>query len=460
MWFEVGSKIYVHEPTQDMWEYCKTNLVMDNPEYEKKLRMGLWLGNTPSNFALYEKIGDDIAIPFGCIFDIYSQYAFRYRFESRIKPCSGVFYGSNIKPYEYQKNAIQGLLEARNGILVMPCGSGKTNCGLEVIARLGLPALWLTHTKDLLNQSLSRAKSILDIDTSSYGAITEGKVSIGTGITFATVQTMSRLDLSQYKDQWGVIVVDECHKAVGSPTKAMQFYRVLSQLSCRHKYGLTATPKRSDGMHKTMFALIGGIAYEVSRDAVAKTTCPVTVVTYKTGYMPDLDIALCGDGTINYGRLVDDLTHNAQRFEFVSNVLNALDGATLVLANRVEYLKELDTKYPKKSVCLSAIGQSKIAKIARKEALRKLNDGEIDCIFATYQLAKEGLDVPNLRNVVFATPEKDETTVIQAAGRVARKADGKEMGYVIDFEDEFGMLKGWKKKRQNIFNKKLGFILT
>lgn len=51
-------------------------------------------------------------------------------------------------------------------------------------------------------------------------------------------------------------------------------------------------------------------------------------------------------------------------------------------------------------------------------------------------------------------------TVTQAAGRVARKADGKEKGVVIDFEDEFGMLKGWRKKRQNIFKKKLNFILT
>ena len=48
----------------------------------------------------------------------------------------------------------------------------------------------------------------------------------------------------------------------------------------------------------------------------------------------------------------------------------------------------------------------------------------------------------------------------QAAGRVARKSDGKEFGTVIDFVDDFGMLRGWHKKRQNIFIKKLGFILT
>ena len=82
-----------------------------------------------------------------------------------------------------------------------------------------------------------------------------------------------------------------------------------------------------------------------------------------------------------------------------------------------------------------------------------MNDGEIDCIFATYQLAKEGLDVPNLAYVVFATPEKDETTIIQAVGRVGRKAEGKEFGTVVDFVDDFGMYRNWSKKRVGFYRK-------
>ena len=82
-----------------------------------------------------------------------------------------------------------------------------------------------------------------------------------------------------------------------------------------------------------------------------------------------------------------------------------------------------------------------------------LNSGEIDCIFATYQLAAEGLDVPNLQYVIFATPEQNETTVIQAAGRVGRKADGKEFGTVIDFVDDFGMYHGWAVKRMGYYRK-------
>ena len=111
-----------------------------------------------------------------------------------------------------------------------------------------------------------------------------------------------------------------------------------------------------------------------------------------------------------------------------------------------------------KTVCISTMGNSKKQKEARKMLLQSLNNGELDCILATYQLAKEGLDVPKLRYVVFATPEKDETTVTQAAGRVGRKADGKDYGTVIDFIDSFGMYRGWAKKRIKIYTK-LGFYI-
>ena len=294
---------------------------------------------------------------------------------------------------------------------------------------------------------------------SSYGTITGGKVNIGEGITFATVQTMSKLDLTEYKDFWDVVIVDECHRAIGSPTKVMQFYKVLSNLSCRYKFGLTATPKRADGLEKAMFVLIGDVLCEVSKKEVANTTCPVVVITMETGYKPNTDMALAGDGTINYAGLVNDLTHDEKRMKVVSEVLNHnCNAATLVLSNRVEYLRLLQREYQRDSVCLSMLGNSKAAKAERKEALRKLNDGEISCVFATYQLAKEGLDVPNLRYVVFATPEKDETTVMQAAGRVGRKADGKEFGTVIDFVDDFGMYYGWASKRQKTY-RKLGYDL-
>lgn len=452
----VSNKITIENPESNIKEWCRKNLVLNNPEYHKKERMGFWVGNTPRTLQLYEKDGNDLILPFGCLRKLWALCNDEHRshFRAEIGDLRRISYHSNINTYPYQEEAVNQAVASKNGIVVMPCGAGKTQTALEIISRIGGKALWLTHTQDLLNQSMNRAKSVYDLPAEAYGTITGGKINVGSAITFATVQTMSKIDLKQYKDCWDIVVVDECHKAVGSPTKVMQFYLVLSNLCCRYKYGLTATPKRSDGLERSMFALLGDIICEVSKEAVADTTCPVEVRTVGTGYTPDLDVALNGDGTINYASIVQDMTANKERFEFVSTVCQncADDGATLVLGNRVEYLKALSDTV-KNSICLSGMGNSKSAKEKRKQVLKKLNDGEINAVFATYQLAKEGLDCPNLRYVVFATPEKDPTTIEQATGRVGRKADGKDHGTIIDLLDDFGMFYGWQKKRKKVYRK-------
>ena len=456
MKFEVSNSIRVIEANNEIREWCRKNLVLDNPDYYKKLKIGKWVGNTPSKIALYENRGLDLVLPFGVWKRLWSTYNDKRLWEAKIRPIERRNYRSNIETYSYQEKAIKSAILARNGVLVMPCGSGKTQCGLEIIARLGGRALWLTHTQDLLNQSMQRAKSTLDID-GTFGTITAGKVNVGTHITFATVQTMSKLKLWELHDAFDIVIVDEAQHCCGSPTRVTQFYRVISSLSAKYKFGLTATPKRADGLEKSMFALLGDIFCEITREEVAHTTCPIGVMQIRTNYRPDYDAILCSDGTLNYSRLVDDLVQNKERMEFVAETIRRCANGGLpvmVLGNRVQYLSDLMELVGDefKSVHLSA-SMTKRQREDRKRALKMLNDGELNIIFATYQLAKEGLDVPNLRYVVFATPEQDETTVIQSAGRVGRKADGKRYGTVIDFCDDFGLYRKWRKKRESCYKK-------
>lgn len=459
MTIRISEKIRIENPTPAMFRWCKEHLVIDNPDYYKKERMGKWTGNIPREIWLFERNGNELLLPFGCLKSIWNLCVRGVPWKAEFAPLRQVNYKSSINLYPYQQKAVDEALKRKNGVLVMPCGSGKTQSGLEFISRIGGKALWLTHTADLLNQSRKRAESVLGYV--GTGTITGGKVNIGNGITFATIQTMAKIDLSQYKDAWDIIVVDECQHCCGSPTKVTQFYKVISSLSARYKIGLTATPKRADGLERGMFALLGSVIYEVPREEVANTTCPVKVMQVNTGWYPDYDCVLLGDGTIDYHKVVDNMTQDDERFEKVIETIADIPQGepTIVLANRVVYLQRLEEEYDKRhggfepSICLSNLGTSEKDRRLRKNSLSALNDGEIDCIFATYQLAKEGLDVPNLRYLVLATPEKDETTVIQSVGRVGRKAEGKEYGTVIDFIDDFGMYKGWAKKRANYYKK-------
>lgn len=446
---EIRNKLIVHDTDpcyEAVSEYCKEHLVLDNPDYIKKKRMGLYVDNVDHKICLYESLPHSIALPFGCLQDVWDMCPRKEAYLYEICPVERLEYKSGINLYPYQEEAVQAALKWKNGALVMPCGSGKTQCGLEIIARIGGRALWLTHTHDLLAQSRDRAEACMDLPDGAIGTITAGKVNIGTHITFATVQTMAKLDLSQYRDMFNVVIVDEAQHCCGSPTRVTQFYKVVSHIAARYKIGLTATPKRADGLQAAMFALLGHKIHEVTRVQVAHNTCPIKVQTIETGYQPEYDAILQGDGTIDYNKLIDNMIGDDVRFEKIMSVINAIPHAnpTIVLANRVKYLEDMRINYEKTGICLSSKYPSKEE---RKQALAALNNGEIDCIFATYQLAAEGLDVPNLRYVVFSTPEQNETTVIQAAGRVGRKADGKDFGTVIDFVDDFPMYRKWYSKR-------------
>lgn len=454
----VSNDLKILSPMDKIIDYIKNNLILDNPDFYKKQAMGKWTGNTPDKIELFENFGNEIRLPFGTVQDIWRLHPYKNDWIVEIQPNEAdVDYKSNINLYDYQEKAVEKMLSAKNGILIMPCGAGKTQTALELAARIKGRVLWLTHTGDLLRQSKKRAENVYSIDKKMFGTISSGKVNVGESITFATVQTMVNIDLQKYKNVWDVIIVDECQHCAGSPTRVTQFYKVLSNLCCRYKFGITATLSRSDGLEKAVIALLGNVVYEVDRAAVKDTTVPIKVEWIETEYTPDFDCVLMGDGTLDYSKVVEDLTTNEKRFELVFDKILSIKGQKIVLANRVEYLNRMCEKYesifPGKAVCLSGMRQTKKAKEQRKKALLDLNEGLIDCIFATYQLASEGLDVPNLKYVVMATPEKNERTVIQSAGRVGRKAKDKEYGTVIDFVDDFAMYKGWAKKRKRFYNK-------
>ena len=460
----VGNDIRISNCTAEVEQFFNKLLTFDNPEFERKLRQGRWLGGTPEKLVLLQRHGDVLVLPFGMLPTVFEHRdwfsSIASTFDESVRYMRRFLYRSSITPYEYQEKAIQAALKARQGIIVAPCGSGKTQIGLEISACIGGRTLWITHTHDLLDQSMKRAKSVFKMSDRDYGTITAGKVDLGNVITFATVQTMSKIDLRPIEDYFDVVIVDEAHHAVGTPTKLMMFWKVISSLKARYKFGLTATPQRSDGLTPCMFALIGPKVYEISKEDVSETTCPVEVLIRQSPYRPDIDSILMPDGTINYPKFITEITKDADRNRQIVSDVMMVAGTSLVLTDRVEHIDTLVRMIEeagKRAVGLSA-AFSKRAKAERKGAIEKLTQGDVDVLVATFQLAREGLDIPSLRNIFFATPQKNDAIVTQAAGRVARKAEGKDCGIVWDYEDDFSILKRWQKKRISIY-KRQGFML-
>ena len=440
----VSNVLTVTDYPQSIADWCESELKLSNPEYAKKLRMGFWTGTTPKHLYLYEKRGKALLLPFGTIRQLARIAPSDTEWLSDLAETPTIdFSGKDVPLYPYQQTAVETVFKRGHGILRSPAGSGKTQMGIALIKMFGKRALWLTHTLDLLNQSKARAE--MYIDKSLIGTITEGKVNIGEGVTFATVQTMSKLDLSQYKDFWETVITDEAHRCAGTPTAMTQFYKVLNSLSARHKIGLSATVHRSDGLIEATYALLGQIIYNVPEEAVGDKIMKVGIKSVATDVKVSRE-CLGTDGMLNYQKLISYLTDCPERNQLIANLIEP-DRASLILSDRLSHLELLKSMLPKSEQSKAVMISGKTAKPEREQAIEDMRNGKKKYLFATYSLAKEGLDIPCLERLYMATPVKDYAVVTQAIGRIARTCAGKQEAICYDFVDDIGFLiKAYKKR--------------
>lgn len=449
----ISNEITIHDPTQEVRQWVYDKLKVPNPEYQKKLQLGLWIGSTPKDLKLYRVSGDTIIVPYGVrkslfhAFPDFNTYEHKCVFATN-KP---VNYNADIKLYPYQENAVKSLVQAQGGILQSKAGSGKTRMGIATICRMGKKTLWLTHTNELLNQSYNAAAEF--IDKKLLGKITAGKMQIADGITFATVQTLCKADLQALRFEWDMIVVDECHRCAGTVNKATMFSKVLNNLAARYKYGLSATLHRADGLIKCTYALLGGVAYTVPDNVV--NTMRVEIHKKETGVQISRK-CLDTDGTLVYARLINYLAEHKDRNEqIVSDIYNLGNGnhSIILLSDRVGHLETLYDMMPEELKEETVVLHGKVKKADRDQALEEMRTKKKHILLATYQLAKEGLDVPCLDRLLLATPVKDYAIVVQSVGRIARVCDNKGTPIVYDYVDDIGFLQGMWKKRCTSYRK-------
>ncbi len=157
----------------------------------------------------------------------------------------------------YQRQAVEGFWHGGSGVVVLPCGAGKTLVGAGVMARSSTTTLILvTHTVSARQwrEELLRRTTLTDDEIGEYsGARKEIRP-----VTIATYQVLTtrrkglypHLDLLDARD-WGLIVYDEVH-LLPAPV-----FRMTADLQARRRLGLTATLVREDGREDDVFSLIG-----------------------------------------------------------------------------------------------------------------------------------------------------------------------------------------------------------
>lgn len=463
----VSNIIQVKNPANDIYDYCRKELTFSNPEYIKKQRMGFSIYKTPKFISLFDYDDDSVYLPIGCLQDIRNMYPDDNLYEvyTSIEPRN---IKSSINLRDYQKPATQALKERFNGIILMGCGMGKTEVCLACAAELKQHTLFIAHTKELVTQAKERCEQNLDCTTS---LISEGKIDLKGDIVFATVQTLFKNLNKIPQDEFGFMVIDECHHTAANASSVEMFRTCADYFAARYKLGLTATLHRADGLEGCIPKILGDVIYEIREDGseyvaiyndkelmrFPKTQfqVPAKVNFVKTDYTLidkngyDRPVYDKSGMTISFSRLISDLASDVDRNKQIIDLCNSLKGSTIVLSDRVDQLKYLATRIDN---CVQVDGGTK--KDIREKVFEDIKSGKKKVLLASYALAKEGLDCKVLENVVFATPVKDEAIVIQCIGRAQRPYGNKELANVFDLVDDVSTLHRFYTKRRNVYKKK------
>jgi len=408
MWCDVDAERFID--LQPLLEF-------PNPEAEKQrklLKAGIvrWAGHVDPTVCLWHyhpfTSGNRYTVPMGAAWsDEPREDAVRYY--ARIHGFSWLM--------DHQKRAVIATARWRSGVIVAPCGAGKTQMGvaLHAATKTNLPTLVIVHTRDLAQQWADRVERLLGIKAlKPVGADAFRKVARGAEalaerepqgcVLIATVQTLTALEDLGMR-YFGLVILDEAHHAPAST-----FQSVLGRIQCQAVYGLTATPERSDGWTPAMYAWLGPKRHEVyARDlqAIGLTLAP-RIVLVKTG---------CYATTGDFTEACTQLAASDERNAIIAELVETHgEFPQLVLTSRIEHAEALAKVIPNSIV---VTGRSKL----REKAFDDVRGKVVNVLIAT-QLADEGLDLPGLVAVHLTMPSRAEGRVVQRVGRVMRAAPG------------------------------------
>lgn len=194
--------------------------------------------------------------------------------------------GRDFSLRHYQKDAAEifyaaGAAKGGSGVLVLPCGAGKTIIGIGTMAMVGQRTLILTTNITALRQWKSEIVDKTHVTADQIGEYS-GEIKEIRPITITTYQLMTfrkkKTDEFLHMDifnaeNWGLIIYDEVHM-LPAPV-----FRTVANIQARRRLGLTATLVREDGLEDDVFSLIGPKKFDVpwksleSQGWIAKAMC-------------------------------------------------------------------------------------------------------------------------------------------------------------------------------------------
>jgi len=321
---------------------------------------------------------------------------------------------------KYQELAAEGFWHGGSGVVVLPCGAGKTIVGAAAMAHAKATTLILVTNTVAARQWREELLRRTDLNEDDIGEYSGAKKEIRP-VTIATYQVMTtrkqgvyaHLDLFDAID-WGLIIYDEVH-LLPAP-----IFRFTADIQSRRRLGLTATLVREDGMEGEVFSLIGPKRFDVPWKEIEAQ-----------GYIAPADcvevrITLTDAERLNYATAEQE-----DRYRFCATSQTKKDVAIALAKQHVndqvlvigQYLEQLDQLSEALGVPVIK-GETPVKERERLFAL--FRTGEIKCLVVS-KVANFSIDLPEATIAIqvsgtFGSRQEEA----QRLGRILRpKADGR-----------------------------------
>ena len=428
-----------------------------NPEFHQREQLRLSTWNIPRMVRCYEEDLDRLYLPRGLLDDaakVVEAAGSRFVVDDRRPVALTQQFTFTGELSSAQEAAVAELAKHDRGVLVAPTGAGKTVIACALIARLATPTLVLVHTKPLADQWRQRLGDLLGLQKRAIGQLGAGRVRRSGVVDVATLQTLARReDAAEVFDGYGLVVVDECHRL-----PAVSFERCVRRATNRRWAGLTATPRRRDGLEGILYMQIGPVRHTMSEDAAATVLVRRDLVVHDTLTDPEAPEGAAVQTIL--GRVAADEERNRQICVDVADA-HRRGRNTLVLTDRTGHLEVLRAELSSRHGVEPAVLQGGTGKKLRRAVLDGLSTGDGPILLlATGAYLGEGFDLPALDTLFLAFPISGRSRVVQYVGRVTRALPGKTSIELHDYHDALHPLLRRMHQRRLATLKTIGFVPT
>lgn len=409
------------------------DLTMKNPKYEAQIKAGRDARFTEPFIQLYVQRGSSLIVPRGYMNRaLYRMRGHQYEIvDKTVAPelQRGLVFKGKLR--DYQEAAVADGLKRRYGIIEAGTGAGKTIVSIAIISERKTPALVIVHNTELLLQWKERIKEFLGYDV---GIIGNGKYEIK-DITVGIINSVTKKAV-ELSDRFGFIVVDECHRAGSS-----SHIDVINTMRPKFHLGVTATPFRSDGLTRVLYALIGPKLHVVNKQMLEDTGAILVPEVHKIV----TQFYVINEGQYTYAQIISALVQSTPRnlliAETVIKDVKTYKDSVLVVSDRVSHCVQLAELLSSFEGVRPIVLHGRLAKNIRIKAMEDFRAGKYNVLVATISLIGEGFDCPDLSAIFLTTPVRFSGRVLQSIGRIVRPS-GSAKPRVHDFRDyAVGMLK-------------------